>query len=318
MPVCNHVQQSARRLAISADLAPKCLRCDAGTSNRKVPLAVWVAGCAMAGSCTHAFLSGQQTSASSCDGPSSTRDLLPDLAPGGACKSGRGVADRGLIAAQCVATGETLLRDEAVAHSALSPEAIAAVFRAEVPAKERQLWAIVAHFAVQAAERGEGETVVGRFFRPGGAAGAPEGSVYWAHARYLRGVMREEYAQAVSEAALAEFLYIVRLNAHHVRGGGQRLDMGLFFWLHLANHSCAPNAAFTGSASDAGAASISLVALAGVEAGEEVFISYVDGAKLLRPVRERRRVLKRDFGFACECARCRQEAAAAAVRLATE
>ena len=108
--------------------------------------------------------------------------------------------------------------------------------------------------------------------------------------------------------AVADLLSVVRLDAHIVREKGPAGGLGLFFWLHLANHSCCPNAFFhTAREHTTGRAVATLYALRPLDSGEEVCISYVDGQTLLAPMFVRRRIIQNQFGFLCVCSRCREE-----------
>jgi len=70
----------------------------------------------------------------------------------------------------------------------------------------------------------------------------------------------------------------------------------------LPNHSCSPSAAVSGVwDAKAGAIQLRLFATRPLEAGDEVTISYVP-ARL--PPDVRRAHLLRNYGFACDCARC--------------
>lgn len=55
------------------------------------------------------------------------------------------------------------------------------------------------------------------------------GDMYRQHAKEMRGAMDVQLQSVVSEDSFAEFLEIVRLDAHIVRDKGQT-GLGLFFW----------------------------------------------------------------------------------------
>lgn len=80
---------------------------------------------------------------------------------------------------------------------------------------------------------------------------------------------------------------------------------GVALYPHVAllNHSCAPNCEVVWAHPSLALASV--VTTRGVEAGEELSISYVD-ARL--GTRERRGALERRYGFRCDCGRCAAEA----------
>ena len=66
----------------------------------------------------------------------------------------------------------------------------------------------------------------------------------------------------------------------------------------MLQHSCAPNLALMFPEADA---RFEFVAARPLEDGEELFVSYVDETL---PVRERRRALRRGYGFECRCEAC--------------
>ena len=66
----------------------------------------------------------------------------------------------------------------------------------------------------------------------------------------------------------------------------------------MLQHSCAPNLALVFPEADA---RFEFVAARPLEDGEELFVSYVDETL---PVRERRRALRRGYGFECRCEAC--------------
>lgn len=80
---------------------------------------------------------------------------------------------------------------------------------------------------------------------------------------------------------------------------------GLFALQACANHSCSPNA-YSCKPPGARDGAVELSAGEDICAGEEITLCYVDVAA---PLAERRAAL-REYGFTCECKRCREEAAA--------
>ncbi|CAJ1345137.1 unnamed protein product [Effrenium voratum] len=120
---------------------------------------------------------------------------------------------------------------------------------------------------------------------------------------------------ALQVEVLVDLLEVIRLDAHTVREPSQssqkRHGLGLFYWLHLANHSCWPNAFFQSSRNEQeDYATMTLLALRPLDPGDEVCISYVDGRTLLSPLHVRRHVIQQQFGFLCTCPRCCQEESA--------
>jgi len=75
---------------------------------------------------------------------------------------------------------------------------------------------------------------------------------------------------------------------------------GLYRLASRANHSCRPNSG--NCVKDSGA--LQMVALRNLSAGEEVTISYLPHADLLRPGRWRREKLSMTWDFQCGCPRC--------------
>lgn len=88
-----------------------------------------------------------------------------------------------------------------------------------------------------------------------------------------------------------------------IEDGGEEQEAcgaGIFTLCCVLNHSCEPNAEIS---FESGTNHATVRATRPIAAGEEVFISYVDSEDSLQ---ERQEQL-RDYGFVCECARCRQE-----------
>lgn len=255
---------------------------------------------------------------------------------------------RGLFTTERYEQGAELFGERAALDSMAPSARRRLAFKDGVPglrAGAEPIWGVVANFVtlrLQAAGRratpapGSVEgwddklATLDAFYRPG--ADLPGADVYERHASHIHQCLQADAQAAVPPKALADLLLSVRLNAHNVaitmgavgeRGTlAAKLGLGLFFWLHLANHSCMPNAFFSASAEhgedgDIGAgcgtaATMTLYALRPIEAGEEVCISYVDGRTLLQPLPARRSALLRQFGFHCRCKRCCAEEAAAA------
>jgi len=79
---------------------------------------------------------------------------------------------------------------------------------------------------------------------------------------------------------------------------------GLFTIQSSANHSCSPNSQPTFPYADF---TLVLVATRDLKANEQVFISYLDDCALSRSRHSRRKFLKENYLFLCECERCQQE-----------
>ena len=75
----------------------------------------------------------------------------------------------------------------------------------------------------------------------------------------------------------------------------------LYQRLSRMNHSCAPNAHRLSTDNRGG---VAVVASQDIVAGEEVLISYMDGADGDVPVEERRARLRQQYHFQCTCALC--------------
>lgn len=131
-------------------------------------------------------------------------------------------------------------------------------------------------------------------------------------------------AAAAGSAALPESAYThgmiqIKLNSWRLASGSALgLPLGgvhgdedlaqMILPLQVAsiNHSCVPNAILLNGCQ--------LFAARPIAAGEQIFVSYLPPATLLATpdVRERRRLLKRTWGFECACPRCQVDDAAQA------
>lgn len=107
--------------------------------------------------------------------------------------------------------------------------------------------------------------------------------------------------------SLARLAATVNCNAHglgamRAAGGTNSTDVaaGLFPFLSMLNHSCAPNAAFTAAAPGG---VMAVRALAPVRRGEELTVSYLN---LYESRDARRSAALATKGFTCACARCVQ------------
>lgn len=89
-----------------------------------------------------------------------------------------------------------------------------------------------------------------------------------------------------------------------VFGENAFMSIGLIF----TNHSCDPNCRRIPITSIAAFRSglAGLEAIREIRAGEEMTWNYL-GQELPEAVRDRQRLLRREYGFYCTCARCRQE-----------
>lgn len=235
---------------------------------------------------------------------------------------------RGLFAAQRFEAGDEIFREVAVLDSIASPSVRTWVF-AQAPhagsGGAEPIWGLVANFVAAhcaSADVNSAKTIeaLSNFFRP--CIDARSQELYGAHAKQIHAALSVEASSLMPVQKLQDLLLSVRINAHNIIvherfegreqrvGNTTRIGLGLFFWLHLANHSCHPNAFFSAkcdSASD-GKAKMTLYALRPVNIGEEICISYVDGHTLLASRATRQRRLQHHFGFYCECERCGREA----------
>ena len=120
------------------------------------------------------------------------------------------------------------------------------------------------------------------------------------------GLMRALKASGVAhgENAVSWALGVASTNVHG-RSDPERGILGLL--ASMMEHNCAPNACADVASADEGS-TISLRTKLEVRAGESLSISYVS---VDTPVSERRRLLRLQHGFVCECKRCVAELAAA-------
>lgn len=245
------------------------------------------------------------------------------------------------------AKGDRIFVEDAVLDSSYDVRVLVAAFREEVlssrPLVAREpIWGLVANFVTLVARAKSGQprgfsagdrtclAALGSFYRPPSGERAPQSEPYEAFAQEVHRSLTDRAQAAVSPSCLSDLLNVIRLNAHTVRiyseTGRPLVDegLGLFPWLHLMSHSCAPNSRFTsavpGACPEAAAhpiggtlarrpARVELRATRSVAVGEELSISYLDDFTLSLPCGARRRGLRRDFGFDCRCPRCAREAA---------
>ena len=79
---------------------------------------------------------------------------------------------------------------------------------------------------------------------------------------------------------------------------------GLYTVQSSANHSCKPNSQPTFPYANS---TLVLVAMQDLKANEEVYISYLDECALSRSRHSRRKILKDNYLFLCNCLRCEEE-----------
>ena len=253
---------------------------------------------------------------------------IPDPPPH--CSIRTSSAGRGLYVTKAISQREVILEDMAVVDSSCPQEVVQKVFSSRPPEPARlqrePIWGLVANFVQllqdglppkhgssrieeAAQDRQRRLSLMAAFYRP--EVEDAQSNLYKQHAEELHKAMDQTSQETVASEVVADLLTVVRLDAHIVReakrpGEKDRNGLGLFFWLHLANHSCCPNAFFH-TTCEKGRAKATLYALRPLDCGEEVCISYVDGQTLLSPVQVRRRIIQSQFGFVCGCNRCQEE-----------
>ena len=80
----------------------------------------------------------------------------------------------------------------------------------------------------------------------------------------------------------------------------------LFLNHSCLNHSCKPNAEVVGGLADTNDTRIRIVASKSIKKGEEICISYIDHPNK-KAVEERRKELKGQYLFQCNCEKCLNE-----------
>ncbi|CAE8600813.1 unnamed protein product [Polarella glacialis] len=270
--------------------------------------------------------------------------LTPTLHSQGLRRSASATGGKGLFALTRFQKGEVVFQERAVLDSCSAEDSLFAAFTSEVLQEELDpIWCLVANFVALLDQPGGPTTealsrraAVDAFYRPRGSVGSadlPGAEPYEELACHMHSSLREEARSRISLSSLSDLLHIVRLNAHTVRvfglleTGGTSLEsegLGLFPWLHLTNHSCAPNTLFSATAANnndkkkntnnnnntellsaqSPRAEMELRAAQAISPGEELHISYLEPHLLRLPAPGRRRVLRRDFGFDCRCERC--------------
>jgi hypothetical protein len=79
---------------------------------------------------------------------------------------------------------------------------------------------------------------------------------------------------------------------------------GLYEVQSMINHSCRPNAEITFKNNTN---QITIVALEDIQSNQEILISYLDECQLASSRHSRRKELKQNYLFNCECERCQEE-----------
>eukprot|EP01065_Artemidia_motanka_P051346 TRINITY_DN903_c0_g1_i1.p1 TRINITY_DN903_c0_g1~~TRINITY_DN903_c0_g1_i1.p1 ORF type:complete len:830 (+),score=307.04 TRINITY_DN903_c0_g1_i1:40-2529(+) len=114
------------------------------------------------------------------------------------------------------------------------------------------------------------------------------------HRDFLAGSRAAELAMVV---AVERVLHYNGFGGRTADGDRTGLELRAFANASLCNHSCRPSAAI--APRDA-----VVWALQPLRGGEPVTLSYLDDEALLRPVPERRSLLRSRWGFDCDCRRC--------------
>ena len=79
---------------------------------------------------------------------------------------------------------------------------------------------------------------------------------------------------------------------------------GLYEVQSMINHSCRPNAEITFKTNNN---QITIVALNEIQPNKEILISYLDECQLASSRHSRRKELRQNYLFNCECERCKEE-----------
>ncbi|CAJ1453009.1 unnamed protein product [Effrenium voratum] len=180
--------------------------------------------------------------------------------------NGRG---RGLFVSKAFKAGETIFQEAAVVDSG-ARKVTSQVFLTE--AKE-PAWALMAQAVQLYLGQGDPRHPAGTahrrwrllksFYRPADRADEPERATYQRHAEQMHEMMGPDLHEQVKVEVLVDLLEVIRLDAHTVREP--------FYWLHLANHSCWPNAFFQSSRNEQeDYATMTLLALRPLDPGDEV------------------------------------------------
>ncbi|CAE7905095.1 unnamed protein product, partial [Symbiodinium microadriaticum] len=103
---------------------------------------------------------------------------------------------------------------------------------------------------------------------------------------------------AGSDSRLLALLRVFLINSI----GTPKEGSAIYLRASRANHSCQPNAAFQIDKAN----QLHLVTLRPLECNEEIFVSYLPEATLLRPQGVRRHLLEK-WGFKCSCSRCQSK-----------
>eukprot|EP00930_Biecheleria_cincta_P073372 TRINITY_DN60673_c0_g1_i1.p1 TRINITY_DN60673_c0_g1~~TRINITY_DN60673_c0_g1_i1.p1 ORF type:complete len:294 (-),score=49.09 TRINITY_DN60673_c0_g1_i1:168-1049(-) len=241
------------------------------------------------------------------------------LAALGSCACRPTGTGRGLIALTHLNAGEVVFKERAIVDSNCPTDVMERTF--DDPAcRKDPIWGLVASYiAAKTCDTqlpGRSPPVIlDGFYR----ATATMQSSYEEHARHIHGAMKEEMKSFADVEELKDLLMVTRLDAHNITIARELapqnlirlppVGLGLFYALHIANHSCSPNAFFTAScvAGQSSPAEMTLRALRTIRPGEEICISYVDGSTLFQSCVQRKATLEKTFGFVCKCPRCLSE-----------
>jgi hypothetical protein len=79
---------------------------------------------------------------------------------------------------------------------------------------------------------------------------------------------------------------------------------GLYELQSMINHSCEPNAEIKFADNNS---TLTLMSVKDIEAGEEIYISYLNECELQSSRHSRQKTLRENYLFICECERCERE-----------
>eukprot|EP00929_Paragymnodinium_shiwhaense_P102416 TRINITY_DN65601_c0_g1_i1.p1 TRINITY_DN65601_c0_g1~~TRINITY_DN65601_c0_g1_i1.p1 ORF type:complete len:391 (+),score=36.64 TRINITY_DN65601_c0_g1_i1:325-1497(+) len=268
--------------------------------------------------------------------PSAAAAAPPSLHAMGLKRLPARTGGRGMFASVLFADGEQVFKEEACLDSIASANLISSVFGerpAQHPSQCEAIWSLVANY-VMLMKSSDLSTLqriaaIDSFYQAEGHALGED--PYRDLAGAMHAAMLPE-AQAVAPLEkIVRLLFTARLNSHTVlifpdrqeppeddgAAPGVRVSpriqegLALFPLLHLTNHSCSANTAFTALARSGfrgNSTEMTLMATQTISVGDEITISYLDDRSLSLPTAGRRRLLAQDFGFFCECDRCQSDA----------
>jgi hypothetical protein len=111
----------------------------------------------------------------------------------------------------------------------------------------------------------------------------------------------------VENDLIIRFLGYAKYNSFTITDNGAPLGVGLFRDpAHFMNHSCRPSAMQLFQLRPGSAPMLRLVLTRGVEAGEEICISY-NTEQMSRPSKERQEDLFQNYNFCCKCELCQED-----------